>query len=161
MNTETTPAATPSTDVLLKALAGARLLILEMGHTIRYLDEDNVNVELWSNDGAYVPDDRFRALDALVPAELKTDLQDEDENAPSESSEERGPAFVVVQQGGSSLEVYIHSSSTREDAEAFRVECDEGAYQTSEVIEVSAALAAHGEDLYEVLEAVAEAAVAF
>lgn len=158
MNTETTPAATPSTDVLLKALAGARLLILEMGHKLRYLDEDNVNVELWSNDGAYVPDDRFRALDALVPAELKTDLQDEAEATPPESYEERGQTFVVVQQGDG--EVFIHASDTREDADAFRVNCKGDGYETSDVIEVPAALAAHGEDLYELLEAVAGSALA-
>lgn len=151
----------PSQEVLINALAQARLLILEMGHVVRHLDEDNINLELWTQDGEYLVNERYKQIDALVPAELKTDAQDAAEDAPQDSSEERGPAFVVVQQGGSSLEVYIHSSSTREDAEAFRVECEEGAYQTSEIIEVPAALAAHGETFYEVLEAVAQAAIEF
>ena len=162
MNTpSTTTQATRSTEDLINALAMARGLILEMGHKIRYLDEENENLELWSQDGGYVIDDRFRLIDSLLPAEAKADVEAEQAAAPQESTQDAGKAFVVVQQGGSSSEVYIHSSETLEDAEAFRVSCEEGAYQTSAVIEVSAALAAHGEELYEVLEAVAQAAVEF
>lgn len=150
-----------STEELINALSQARLLILEMGYTIRYLDEENENLEFWSQDGGYLIDDRFKLVDSLLPAEAKADVGAAEAVAPQESSQDAGKAFVVVQQGGSSGEVYIHSSETREDAEAFRVSCEEGAYQTSEVIEVSAALAAHGEDLYEVLEAVAQAAIEF
>lgn len=65
------------------------------------------------------------------------------------------PAFVVVQEGGSSGELYIHSSPSEEDAVAFRESCADAAYRTSGVIEVPAALAAHGEELYVLLEAVA------
>ena len=67
-------------------------------------------------------------------------------------------AFVVIQEGGSSEEIYIHASDSEADAEAFRVSCrDDGAYRTSDVIEVPAALAAHGDSLYSLLEAVAQA----
>lgn len=167
MQSNTVPSTTASPEVLMHALAEARLMLLQMGHVIRYLDEDNEHYELWSNDGAYVPDKRFRLIDGLVPMALKSDLQSEAPEAhkeagmPAEPAEpESGTAFVVVQQGGSSLEVYIHASSTRQEAEAFREECENGAYETSEIIEVPGALAAHGESLYEVLEAVAEAAIA-
>lgn len=155
----------PSQEALLNALAQARLMILEMGNAIRHLDEDSRYFELWSNDGAYVPDKRFRVLDALVPPALKPDLQpDLPETLPKAddaAEAEPGCAFVVVQQGGSSSEVYIHAASTHADAEAFREECERGAYETSDVIEVPAVLAAHGETLYEVLEAVAQAAIEF
>lgn len=56
--------------------------------------------------------------------------------------------FAVVQEGGSSVEIYLHVSKTREDAEAFQASCTEGAYRTSGVIEVPASVAAIGEDAY-------------
>lgn len=74
---------------------------------------------------------------------------------------DRQPAFVVVQECGSSAERCIHASSTREDAEAFRAECAGDDYRTSDVIEVPAALAVHGEALHDVLEAVLIAELAF
>lgn len=61
-----------------------------------------------------------------------------------------GPAFAVVQEGGSSSELYISSWPSREEAEAFRVDCaTDGAYRTSPVVEIPAAAAAMGELLYE------------
>lgn len=71
-------------------------------------------------------------------------------------------AYVVVQEGGSSEEIYIHASDTEHDAEAFRVSCrDEGSYRTSGVIEVPAELVTHGEVLYALLEQVARADLGF
>ena len=49
--------------------------------------------------------------------------------------------------------------SDAEEAAEFRASCAEGAYATSESIEVPAVLAAHGEALYDLLEEVARAAV--
>lgn len=53
--------------------------------------------------------------------------------------------YVVVQEGGSSGELYVHSYETRADAKAFRKSCHEqGSYRTSEdIIEVPASLANH------------------
>lgn len=62
------------------------------------------------------------------------------------------PAYVVIQEGGSSDEIYVHSHESLEEAEADRVSCAEGAYNTSEVLELPADLAAHGEVFYEFLE---------
>lgn len=65
------------------------------------------------------------------------------------------PSYVVVQEGGSSSEIYISAHESREDAEAFRINCrDDGAYRTSGVFEVPSELASHGEALYELLEQV-------
>lgn len=44
--------------------------------------------------------------------------------------------WVVIQEGGSSVELYAHSFDTLQDAEAFRYSCAEGAYQTTDPIAV-------------------------
>lgn len=53
--------------------------------------------------------------------------------------------YILVQEGGSSGELYIHTHDTRADAEASRVSCrDEGSYRTSkDIIEVPVSLANH------------------
>jgi hypothetical protein len=52
--------------------------------------------------------------------------------------------FVVVQEGGSSAELYIHIHDSPGAAETDRVACmDEGSYRTSEVVEVPVSLADH------------------
>ena len=48
--------------------------------------------------------------------------------------------YLVVQQGGSSTEFYIHALSTLRQVERYRKSCDRAAYATSEPIEVPAAL---------------------
>lgn len=55
--------------------------------------------------------------------------------------------YVLIQEGGSSCELYMHAHSTRADAEDDRISCrDDGAYQTSEVIvPVPRSLAEHPE----------------
>ena len=50
--------------------------------------------------------------------------------------------FAVIQQGGSSEELYLHISTTEHDAEAFRRSCEDAAYATSGVIEVPRSLMA-------------------
>lgn len=53
--------------------------------------------------------------------------------------------YILIQEGGSSCELYVHVHSTRKDAEADRISCrDDGAYRTSkDIIEVPASLADH------------------
>lgn len=79
--------------------------------------------------------------------------------APLQTPDEAPVTLVTLQQGGSSGEVYINATDNAEEAAEFRRSCEEGAYATSESIEVPAALAAHGEALYTLLEEVARAAV--
>lgn len=61
--------------------------------------------------------------------------------------------YILIQEGGSSCELYIHSHSTRADAEDDRISCrDDGAYQTSNIIvPVPRSLAEHP-SFYEVAE---------
>lgn len=68
-----------------------------------------------------------------------------------------GPAFIVLQEGGSSLEIYVHAHSSEEEAEEDRVSCARGAYRTSAPIEVDAAVAGLGEVFYEAVEKAAVA----
>ena len=66
------------------------------------------------------------------------------------------PAFVVVQEGGSSSELYIHSHKSKRAAEKDRRDCEKkGAYRTGPVVEVSGAVAAFQEPFYQVAEAIA------
>ena len=62
------------------------------------------------------------------------------------------PAFLIIQEGGSSAELFVHVHSSQEEAEDDRIRCAEDAYRTSSVVEVSGALAAHGELFYGALE---------
>jgi hypothetical protein len=49
-----------------KILHDANSLIIEMGATIRLMDKDDKYTELWTNDGDYIPDDRYKALETLL-----------------------------------------------------------------------------------------------
>lgn len=51
---------------LRETLRGLTALCLEMGHTIRSLDESGDHHEEWTNDGEYIPDDRFSAASAAL-----------------------------------------------------------------------------------------------
>lgn len=63
-----------------------------------------------------------------------------------------GTRYVLIQEGGSSAELYVHAHASLADAEADRVSCEEGgSYRTSEIVEVPASLAAHPQ-FYEVVE---------
>lgn len=45
--------------------------------------------------------------------------------------------FIVIQQGGSSMERYLSVQDSQEEAEAFKKDCwDNGAFHTSDVIPV-------------------------
>ena len=94
-----------------------------------------------------------------APAELREELLATVLDAHANNAPEAPAGFLVVQEGGSSEEIYIHVSNTADEAEAHRIECAKGAYRTSSVFEVPAALAAVGEDAYEFIENVAKAVV--
>lgn len=51
------------------------------------------------------------------------------------------PVFVVVQEGGTSCELYTNTYEKRADANAFRRSADAAAYNTTEVLKVSRKLA--------------------
>jgi hypothetical protein len=58
------------------------------------------------------------------------------------ASDDDKPVFVLIQEGGTSFELYIHAHTTREDAEDDRVSCEtDGAYRTSDILEVPSSLA--------------------
>ncbi len=68
------------------------------------------------------------------------------------------PSYLLIQEGGSTGELYVHAHDTREAAEADRVSCaDEGSYRTSEIVEVPADLANHPK-FYDVVEQLVRAA---
>jgi len=85
-----------------------------------------------------------------VPRDMLRSFMNLDDPAPKQEAK---PAYVVIQEGGSSSELYVHSHESAEDAEDDRVSCSaNGAYRTSPVLELPAALAQHGEVIYEFLE---------
>lgn len=60
--------------------------------------------------------------------------------------------FILIQEGGSSSELYIHAHDTAEEAEQDRIDCSrDGSYATSPVMEVPSSLAEHP-DFYNVAE---------
>ena len=73
--------------------------------------------------------------------------------------------YLVIQQGGSSREFYVHAHGTLSEARKDKKSCEKASYQTTEPIEVPAALTAvllkdkdaEG-DFYSVLESVARSA---
>lgn len=70
-----------------------------------------------------------------------------------EAPKEEEPVYVLIQEGGSSAELYVHAHNTFADAEDDRQSCaDEGAYRTSStIVEVPASLANHPK-FYEIAE---------
>lgn len=72
---------------------------------------------------------------------------------------EEKEVYVLVQEGGSSIELYLHAHETRALAQSDRAACaDEGAYRTSPVVEVPASLATHPQ-FYEVVEQILAASL--
>ena len=68
--------------------------------------------------------------------------------------------YVVVQEGGSSTEIYAHAYESREAAEYNRLSCASGSYRTSEVIEVPESLTRHPE-FFNSLEQILRASLSF
>lgn len=64
--------------------------------------------------------------------------------------------YVLIQEGGSSSELYVHSHDTLEDANADRESSASGAYRTSPAFQVSGALA-QTPGFYEALAAALDA----
>lgn len=61
-------------------------------------------------------------------------------------------SYVLVQEGGSSNELYVHAHATLIEAEDGRKSCAEAAYRTSHALEVPPELAALGEVFYSFLD---------
>lgn len=60
--------------------------------------------------------------------------------------------YLLVQEGGTSSELYVHAWDTLEAAEQDRIDCAaDGAYRTSEIVEAPASLVDHP-DFYSVVE---------
>lgn len=73
-------------------------------------------------------------------------------------AEPAAPAFALVQEGGSSDELYLHSHPNEDDAVEDRYSCaEDGSYRTSQVVEIPPALAALGEVFYETAESLLKA----
>lgn len=66
------------------------------------------------------------------------------------------PAFVVIQEGGTSEELYVHAHDTEDAAQADRIECAAGSYRTTEPVQIPAELAKLGEVFYSTVEAILE-----
>jgi hypothetical protein len=63
------------------------------------------------------------------------------------------PAHILIQEGGSRTELYLHSWPSAGEAEEDRYSCkDDGSYRTSPTIEIPPILAALGESFYAVAE---------
>ena len=75
----------------------------------------------------------------LIRSELDADFL-----APEgETLREVKDVFLVIQEGGSSSELYVHSLESEDAANAYRARCrDDGSYLTSQPIQVSGLLAA-------------------
>jgi hypothetical protein len=56
--------------------------------------------------------------------------------APAKKRTPKGKIFLVIQQGGSSREFYVHAHDTEEDARNHIKSCEEAAYNTAGPIEV-------------------------
>lgn len=73
--------------------------------------------------------------------------------------EEPSPTYCLVQEGGSSTELYLHAWNSKEEAEQDRVDCSkDGAYRTSDVFEVPGMLARQP-GFFNVVEAAVQAVV--
>ncbi|TXI19942.1 MAG: hypothetical protein E6Q67_09835 [Roseateles sp.] len=65
---------------------------------------------------------------------------------------QKDPVYVVLQEGGSSEEMFVHHHSSMAEANKDRVGCAKDAYRTSVVIEVPGTLAAHDDVFYEAVQ---------
>ena len=70
----------------------------------------------------------------------------------------RRAVYLIVQEGGTTGELYVHTHNNRRSAEKDRVSCAGAGYRTTPVIRVPRALA-DTPRFYEILEAVARSVV--
>lgn len=68
--------------------------------------------------------------------------------------------YIVVQEGGSSTEIYVHAYSSRQAADYNRLSCASASYRTSEVIEVPVSLA-HQPEFLNALGQILRASLSF
>lgn len=66
------------------------------------------------------------------------------------------PTFVVIQEGGTSEELYVHAHYTKDAAQADRIECAAGSYRTTKPVKIPPELAKLGEVFYTTVEAIIE-----
>lgn len=111
-------------------------------------DVTNLLIELKLIKKEQVPENDTGALADIVVATIHSVA-----DAPKAASPTQGTAWLLIQEGGSSSELYVHGWDTQEEAEDDRVNCArDGAYRTSPVLEVDANLANHP-TFYETVEA--------
>lgn len=67
------------------------------------------------------------------------------------------PVYALVQQGGSSKEMYLHVHDTRAQAKIDKAACAKASYQTSEIFAIPGEVA--NEQTYTLIEAGIEAAL--
>jgi hypothetical protein len=53
------------------------------------------------------------------------------------------PVYAYIQEGGSSVEMYLHTYETLKAAQAGRVDCGQNSYRTSTIIQIDRDLAGH------------------
>ena len=67
-------------------------------------------------------------------------------------------AFLLIQEGGSSKELYLHAHSSYAEAQQDRLDCSQdGCYRTSAVVEAPAVLCALGEKFYSTFDSLLSA----
>ena len=99
----------------------------------------------------------MREVSMVVPSDDDWCWNDVYEVLPPAGVVKTKSAFVLVQEGGSSTELYLHGWDSQCEAERDRVDCTEqGSYRTSPVVEVPGDLAAHPA-FYVVVQSILEA----
>ncbi len=61
--------------------------------------------------------------------------------------------LLVLQQGGSSREVYLHTFDTKKQADDYRDECEKASYATSEPVSIPVDLEQHRDKIDEIIQA--------
>lgn len=103
--------------------------LTEEGLASASFDEKSQSFQVPDFDGDVVALQLMAQGKPLTPEDVSAKAEDE-------------PVYVLIQEGGSTYELYIHAHPTLDEAEADRVSCEEdGAYRTSDIIEVPRSLA--------------------
>ena len=127
-------------------LAGLRLLQKHLASGEVMSDYADVGASL---------DDEYNAISAIYTNNSAHDGLNNDEINTLCESLNGVDAFVVLQEGGSSMEgPYVSSWDSEEEANEHRVDCAKGSYRTSAPIQVPSVFAAFAEEFYELLDAV-------
>lgn len=95
--------------------------------------------------------DRLAAGESFAEVEASTGVRQALERALARQDE---PVYFVVQEGGSSTELYVHGFDAAQDAQDYRKSCHhDGSYRTSSVVEVPRAMADSHPGAVEALQA--------